>query len=197
MEDFNDLKAIWEQATPRRTTDAATIIRMAGQHRRATAWRTIACILALVGTLVVFAMVYTSYDFRFATTGLGIFLAAIAVIGGIVVNTQIAWLMIKPDNSSDNKTYLATMQKLQQKEEYTYRKGLSLYFIFLFAGMMLYLYEFTYGGLMFSLIIYGTTTTWFLIAWFYLRPRTIRKRKKKTQAIIDHLHAIERQMKEE
>ncbi len=195
MEDFNDIKALWAQAAPH-AADASIVIRAARKYRAKIILRTSAGILALAGALVVVSLVAFHYQFRLVTTRIGIALVILAIVSGMLMNSQLVWLLLKPNSTVDNKTFLKTIKELQQKEQYVQTKFLSLYFAVLSIGMMLYLFEFTYGGLLFSVIIYSATMGWILLAWLYLRPRSIRKQRERTQKIIDQLEGIAAQMEE-
>jgi len=196
MEDFNDIKALWTQAAPKQSVDASIVIRAAKMYKARIILRTSAGILALAGALIVVSLVAFHYQFRFATTKVGIALVILAIVSGMLMNSQLVWLLLKPNSTMDNKTFLKTIKALQQKEQYIQTKFLSLYFAVLSIGMMLYLFEFTYGGLLFSIIIYSATMGWILFAWLYLRPRSIRKQRERTQKIIDQLEGVAAQMEE-
>ena len=62
--------------------------------------------------------------------------------------------------------------------------------------MILYMYEFTHGKLYYFVLDYGLTLSWIAFAWFYLRPRSIRKESKKLNTIIEHLERIAKQVEE-
>ena len=67
--------------------------------------------------------------------------------------------------------------KGENKQRVIQTKGLSVYFIILTAGLMLYEIEFAVRDLTFGLIFYSLTLGWMAFVWFILRKRTIAKQE--------------------
>lgn len=95
----------------------------------------------------------------------------------------------KEDKSS--LQYLQTLIMLRERQKLLQTKILSLYFIALLAGIFLYMIEYTRQmGTPRQLLAYGATAGWIAFAWFYLRPRSIRKQNAKLDALIGQLEKV-------
>jgi amino acid permease len=74
---------------------------------------------------------------------------------------------------------------------------LNLYFILLFAGICLYMYEYTSRmKFIYAVTAYVVTLAWIAINWFYLRPKTIKKQQAKINGLIDKFEEINNQLKD-
>lgn len=193
MEDLIEIQQLWLQARPVQDISANDVIRAAKKQTRLTAWKTVAVILMLAVTLIVMAYALFSYEFRLMTTKVGLALVVNGVIAGIVMNMPLLWSLMQPDDKSDNRVFLAAMERIEQKETYIFNTGIGLYFAILGIGIGLYMYEFSNGAVA-IIRNYGLTAAWFLFVWFYLRPKTIRKRQAKTRDAIERVRRIVEQL---
>ena len=152
-------------------------------------------VVSLVAALSVIVWVLFGYDAKIITTRIGTIMVIIATIGGIVLNSQMLnylWRPLEPDN--DNRAYLERMKELRKKQHFMHTRGSQIYFAVLTSGLVLYMYEFTHRDIVFMLIAYGMTLAWIAFAWFYLRPRTIRRDREKLDSIIARLERISKQV---
>lgn len=158
---------------------------------------TICHILSLSVTAVMIIFIWNVIDFTMFTTSLGIILILIALAMYIYLVSENINVIRKINPSISNQEYLASLKKLQKQQLYMQTKGISIYYVLLTAGFAFYFYEFalrmsTLGGT----LAYGLTFLWLAIAWFFLRPRQIRKQNAKISKVIDSLELIEKNLEE-
>jgi len=84
---------------------------------------------------------------------------------------------------------------LKQKQEFLQKTMLTIYFVLLTLGILLYMIEYTMRMTMISAsIAYAVTLIWVAINWFYFRPRMIRKQQKELNEMIEKLENVNRQL---
>ena len=197
MSDFNFIQDIWQNAATPAPEDISVIIADIKRKRRQMLRKLLFGIISLTGALAMIVWVLFGYDAKIITTRIGTIMVIIATIGGIVINSQLLIYLRKPlDTDIDSKAYLAKMKAYQKKQQFMHTSGSLIYFIMLTTGMILYMFEFTHGKLYYFVLDYGLTLSWIAFAWFYLRPRSIRKESKKLNTIIKHLERIAKQVEE-
>jgi|SRR6218665_2034421 len=167
----------------------------ADKYRKKQLFSTICQLLSLSVTAVMIIAIWNMIDFKMFTTTLGIVLILIALALYIYLFSQNISVIRKINPSISNQEYLASLKKLQHQQIYMQTKGISIYYILLTAGFALYFYEFalrmsTLGGI----LAYGLTFLWLAIAWFFLRPRQIKKQNAKISKVIDSLELIEKDL---
>ena len=95
----------------------------------------------------------------------------------------------------DNSSYLQQLLKLKRRQEFMQKTVLSVYFILLTAGLLLYMVEPSSKMSMGSAIAaYSLTIGWIAFGWFYLRPKRIKKQQQEVNDIINKLDTINKQM---
>ena len=197
MNDFNLIQDIWQNAATPAPEDISVIIADIKKKRRHMLRKLLFGIISLTAALAVIVWVLFGYDAKIITTRIGAILVIIATVGGIIINSQLLNYLRKPlDADSDNKVYLAKMKAYQKKQQFMHTRGSEIYFIVLTTGLIFYMIEFTHGQLLYYLLDYGLTLSWIAFAWFYLRPKTIRKENKKLNTMIEHLERIAKQVEE-
>ncbi len=198
MSDFNLIQDIWQNAATPEPEDISVIIADIKKKRRQMLRKLLFGIVSLTGALAMIVWVLFGYDAKIITTRIGTIIVIIATLGGIILNSQLLNYLRKPlDPDTDTKAYLAKMKAYQKTQQFMHTRGSLIYFIVLTTGMILYMYEFTHGKLFYILLDYGLTLSWIAFAWFYLRPRTIRRESKKLNSVIEHLERIAKQVEEE
>lgn len=84
---------------------------------------------------------------------------------------------------------------VKNRESFMQTKVLNLYFILLSAGIGLYMYEYAWKrSLIFGVVAYSVVLLWVGFNWFFLRPRIIKKNKRKTEDLIKQIEAIKIQI---
>ena len=199
MNNFDDIQKLWQQHTASPHREAADLVRLVKQKRRREGIGMLCGTLALTVTFFGIGFVGVYYPFAYLSTYAGIVLVLLSIVAATVMNSRMLSLLyqgtIKED--ADNATMLARMHRYQQRQRFFQTRFISAYFITLTIGLALYMFEITHRNLLFMGIAYTFTLGWIAFAWWYIRPRTIRKQTERIQAIIDHLKNLQRELTEE
>lgn len=154
--------------------------------------------ITLAFTLVFIIAIVAYYKPEMATTKMGTLLVAIGIVMQIVASGGMFPLVRKTESAQSVAGYLAQMLLVRKKQAFLQTTIMGLYFVLLTLGIFLYLYEYTIRmSATGMLLTYGLTGLWFAFAWFYLRPRTIKKQQRQLNDIIRNLEGISRQLSEE
>lgn len=169
----------------------------ADKYKKKQLNNTVCHILSLSATAVMIIFIWNIIDFKMFTTSLGIMLILIALAMYIYLVSENINVIRKINPSISNQEYLASLKKLQHQQLYMQTKWISIYYVLLTAGFAFYFYEFalrmsTLGGI----LAYGLTFIWLAVAWFFLRPRQIKKQNEKISKVIDSLEIIEKDLGE-
>ena len=169
----------------------------ADKYKKKQLNNTVCHILSLSATAVMIIFIWNIIDFKMFTTSLGIILILIALAMYIYLVSENINVIRKINPSISNQEYLASLKKLQHQQLYMQTKGISIYYVLLTAGFAFYFYEFALrmsklGGI----LAYGLTFIWLAVAWFFLRPRQIKKQNEKISKVIDSLEIIEKDLGE-
>ena len=146
-------------------------------------------------TFIFIVWIGLKYDFELITTKIGLMLVLFSIALGIICNFKlINRLSEKIDITSDTNSYLQQLLSFRNKQRVIQTKGLSVYFIILTAGLMLYEIEFAVRDLTFGLIFYSLTLGWMAFVWFILRKRTIAKQEKQISEQITLIENLSRNL---
>lgn len=198
MQNFDNIKDLWQAAKPAELPDAAAIRAEAQKARRKMLRRSIIGGSILTGTFAFIVWIGLHYDFAYRTTPAGILLTLIAIIMGILFNSRLIQLLLKQGNTSlDNAAYLQELIRFRNTQRRIYTRGMSLYYLVLTLGIVLYMMEFARRSLLFGLISYSLTLAWIAFNWFYTRKRAIAKQEKVMNAQIEGLEKLVKGLKEE
>ena len=169
----------------------------ADQYKKKQLRFTIWHIFSLSFTAVMIIFIWNMIDFKMFTTSLGIILILIALAMYIYLSSQNINVIRKINPSITNQEYLASLKKLQHQQIYMQTKGISIYYVLLTTGFAFYFYEFAMRmSTLGAILAYGLTFIWLAIAWFFLRPRQIKKQNEKISKVIDSLELIEKDLDE-
>ena len=195
MDNFNNIKDIWQSQSNAPVPTLGKIVEIAKKSRRQMIRKNVLAVIMMSATLAFIIFIGLHYEFQFITTKIGILLTIISVIGALVVNSQL--LTIMPNNANNTTNNVAYMQQLilyRNKQRFFQTTGISIYFILLSAGIFLYMYEFAVRSLSFGIISYSITLAWIAFNWFYIRPKTIKKQEKKINELISQIEAVSKQL---
>ena len=192
-----NFKDIWQSQRPE-PSDASAIIAKARQLKRKTILRIVLGNALLLATMVLIIAVVVYYEPQMLTTKIGTLLVVTALVMQIVASSKIIPLLTTSNPGQSNSEYLQQLLLLKKKQFFLETTIMSLYFIFLSIGLGLYMIEYSMklstGGIA---LYYGLTALWIAFAWFYLRPKTIRKQRQKLNDVISQLENVESQFSEE
>ncbi|AZB28684.1 hypothetical protein [Chryseobacterium balustinum] len=177
--------------------DIQEIKSSADKYKKRQLRFTICHILSLSVTAAMIIFIWNVIDFKTFTTSLGIVLILIALAMYIYLVSENITVIRKINPSISNQEYLASLKKLQHQQLYMQTKGISIYYVLLTVGFAFYFYEFALRmSTLGRISAYGLTFTWLAFAWFFLRPRQIKKQNEKISKVIDSLETIEKDLGE-
>lgn len=190
MQNFDELKNIW-QTTKSDLPSAKETFAEIENSRKKMIRKNMLMIITMSLTFAYIIWIGVHYDFEIITTKFGILLTLISIIVGIIFNTKLASKLLKQgDPTLDNNSYLQQLIEFRNQQRAIQTKGITLYFILLTTGLMLYLYEFAARDLQFGIFAYSITLAWIAFNWFYLRKRTIAKQEKQINQQIEAIESI-------
>ncbi len=199
MNNFEDIQKLWQQHTVAPQQDAAELTKLIKQKRRREGVQMLCGTLGLAITFFFILFIGYHYPFAYLSTYAGISLVLLSVVAAVVLNSRMLSLLYQsaPKEDTDNTTLLAHMKEYQQRQRFFQTRFISAYYITLSIGLVLYMFEITHRSPLFMAIAYAVTLGWVAFAWWYIRPRTIRKQTTRIQTIIDHLEDLEGELREE
>lgn len=191
MDNFNELKSLWQQTESKRLPSAADLVLAVEQTRKKMLLKNILGGVSLSLTFFIIAFIGLYYDFQLWTTRIGIMITLLSICLGIFFNSSLAKLLLKkPSAIADNKSYLDQLKQIRKKQHQYQTTGISAYFLLLSLGIYLYMYEFARRDVMFGIIIYSVTTAWFAFNWFYTRKKAIAKQELQINMQIETIEKL-------
>lgn len=152
--------------------------------------------VTLILTLMFVLAIGFSVNPQYITTWLGIVLTVLSMVMVLLVYNKVLPLYKSLDDQSSNQLYMETLLTIKQKEAFLSKKLMNLYFVFLSLGIALYMIEYAMKmELKWAITTYAVTIGWFLLNWFVLRPKQIKKQQEGLNAIIDELQSLSNQLK--
>jgi hypothetical protein len=96
---------------------------------------------------------------------------------------------------SSSHDYLEQLIRIKRKQEFLNKVMINIYFTMLSIGLFLYFQQFTPRMSVWGdILTYGLSFGWIALAWFYLRPRGIKKKQKPLNDMIEKLQAVNKQL---
>ena len=191
-----DFKNIWKQQTSSKPNMEELLGRLK-KFKNENLRRLVVTNLLLIATCTGIAFVCYRYQPGLVTTKIGIVLVIAAMVIFLLAYNKLFMVFYKIDNTQSNSEYLQSLYVVKNKQKFMQTTMLNIYFIMLFTGLILYMYEYT-SKMSFSssAIAYIAIVAWIGFNWFYLRPRTIKKQQAKLDGLIAKFEEINNQLKE-
>ena len=186
MESNIDIKELWNrQAVP--AADQSEILNKISRFRKSGLKSGIFLDVILVLTILFMIFIWIYFKPQFLSTKIGIIVGILPMCIVVVVNRK----------KQSNIDYLNNLLMLKGKETFMQTKVMSLYFILLSFGILLYMYEYTLNSsFTFRLIAYSVLFLWIALNWFVLRPVMIKKNRRKMDCLIRQIEKIKSQVDE-
>ena len=196
MESNIDIKELWNrQAVP--AADQSEILNKISRFRKSGLKKGIFLDVILVLTILFMIFIWIYFKPQFLSTKIGIIVGILPMCIVVVVNRKITSLYRSLDEKQSNIDYLNNLLMLKGKETFMQTKVMSLYFILLSFGILLYMYEYTLNSsFTFRLIAYSVLFLWIALNWFILRPVMIKKNRRKMDCLIRQIEKIKSQVDE-
>ncbi|MBL4594292.1 MAG: hypothetical protein JKX68_10825 [Flavobacteriales bacterium] len=194
MTDNIDFKQYWKSqsiATP----DAKELIKKASQFKRNTLFKLIAANVLLLATSIGIGFVWYYFQPDFLSTKIGIILCIVAMVVYLAFYNTLVPLLLKNDIELDSKSQLQQLLALKEKQRFLQSVLLNGYFILLFTGLSLYMYEYVSRmTLPWAIFSYGLVVFWIAINAFYFGPKTLRKQQGRLNKLINQLKDLNEQL---
>lgn len=191
-----DFKNIWKQQSSQKPNMEELLGRLK-KFKRENLRKLIVTNILLIITSIGIGLVWYYYQPQLITTKTGIILVILAMLIFLFAYNKLFMFFYKPDNTQTNTEYLKSLYVVQNKQKFMQTTMMNVYFIMLFAGICLYMYEYTSRmELLYAVLAYAATFVWIGFNWFYLRPKAIKKQETKLNGLIDKFEEINQQLKE-
>ncbi|MEO8146013.1 MAG: hypothetical protein ABI723_00185 [Bacteroidia bacterium] len=197
MQDFDELKNIWQQEEPKQMPEASEILSRISSTKNSLAQNLLKAIVQLVPAFLVVLIIaiFIKFDSQVTYTGIVIILVSIVVYGYFVVRHYFDlakdYSLLKPAE------YLAVIQKQYEVRKKFNTMGGLVYSVILYIGIILYMIEVAgHLSLLWQIAGYGLTTLWFLYVYFVLSKKVIKSENEKFETIIAQLKKLAGQFEE-
>jgi len=190
-----DMKALWNKQSTSEMPDMKELLERADKLKRTTRNKLIGLNVLLLSTVVFIACIVFNIDHVKPVTIVGTALIAVAIISYLIVSNQIIPMLFKTNPEASSHEYLEQLIRIKRKQDFLNKVMINIYFSLLSAGLFLYMLQFSKRmTLAWGLIYYTITFGWIAFAWFYLRPRGMRKKLKPLNDMIAKLEAVNGQL---
>lgn len=194
MNDNIDFKDLWKRQTVSQPNIEDLLVKLK-DFKSASLRKLVLTNVLLIATSGFIIFIWCHYQPEFISTKIGIVLTILAMVIYLFVYNKLAGFYKAIDETQSNSEYLQKLISIKTKQQFLESKVLSLYFILLGSGLCLYMYE--YASKMtsfFGIFTYLVMLGWIGFAWFYLRPREIKKQQEKINSLIAKFEAVNKQL---
>lgn len=196
MDTNMDFKNIWKQQTSPKP-NIEELLNKLKRFKNENLRKLILTNLLLIATSVCIAFIWFCYQPQLTSTKIGIVLVILAMVIFLSAYNRMFMVFYTIDNTQSNSEYLQSLYLVKNKQKFMQTTILNLYFIMLFLGICLYMYEYASKMTPISaILVYAATFTWIGFNWFYIRPKTIKKQQGKIDGLINKFEEINNQLKE-
>lgn len=194
MQDFDELKNIWQQELPKPMPEASEVLSRISSTKNSLAQNLLKAILQLVPAFIIVLIIalFIKFDSVITYAGIVIILVSIIVYGYFVLRHYFDlakdYSLLKPAE------YLSVIQKQYGVRKKFNTVGGLVYSVILYLGIILYMIEVAgHLSLHWQIAGYSLTTIWFLYVYFVLSKKVIKSENEKFEAIISQLKKLEGQ----
>ncbi|UWX60436.1 hypothetical protein N0B40_18845 [Chryseobacterium oranimense] len=191
-----DFKGLWKQQTAEKPSIEELLGKLKS-FKKENIRKLVVTNILLIITCIFIGLIWYHYQPQMLTTKIGIVVVILAMVIFLAAYNQLFMNFYRLDNNLTNSEYLQNLYLLKNKQKFMQTTMLNLYFILLFVGICLYMYEYTSRmKFIYAVTAYVVTFAWIAINWFYLRPKTIKKQQAKINGLIDKFEEINNQLKD-
>lgn len=197
METNLDLKKIWgKQYIP--IIDVQEVLKKIESYKRSKIKKAVMLNVLLFFTILFILFIWIYFKPQFISTKIGIVLTVAAMLIVIFFNNKMKNTLSKVNENQSNEAYLKNLKTIKLHENRIQTKVMSLYFVLLSFGIMLYIYEYlSKMTLVIQSVFCLALVLWISFNWFVLRPGIIKKNQREINDLITQLERIENQLIEE
>jgi Ca2+/Na+ antiporter len=197
MQNFDELKNIWQQEQQHDMPGAEEILSNISRARKSLSQNVLKAILQLVPAFIVVICIFLLVHFNSPLTYMGIviIMLSIAVYGYFVVrhyiNLSKDYSLLRPSE------YLTVIQKQYEVRKKFNTLGGLVYSVILYAGIILYMIEVAdHLSMLWQAAGYTLITAWFLYVYFVLSKKVMKSENEKFEMIIQQLKRLAGQFEE-
>ena len=173
------------------------VIKKSNRYKKKAFLRLILANITLISTCVFIGFIWHYYQPKFLSTKIGIIICIIDMIIFLIYHNNLRPLLVKKRKDLSLKEQLKRLKKLKEKQYYQGTTLLNVYFLLLFIGLSLYLYEYVSKmNIILAITCYAIILFWIGINAFYFRPKTLEKNQNELKQLIKQLNEIEKQLYE-
>lgn len=155
-------------------------------------WRTNILLFA-ASAFILFVWYY--YQPQFISSKIGIVLGIVAMAMYVLVYNRSLKDFKNSDATHTNHDYLQQLITIKKKQQFMQSTMLTSYFVLLFVGICLYMYEYVSRMTVFyAVVTYAVTLLWIGFNWFYIRPKQIKKQEDKINSLIEKFEEVDIQL---
>lgn len=186
-----DFKQLWSGRQVSQPS-VENIYKKVNDYKKSRLWKTILLNTTLVITALVIVFIWRSYTSNYASTKIGIVFIVLAIAVFLVFSNKNLRTYTRLKPSTSNQEYLQNLLEIKRRQKFLQTKIMSLYFMLLSSGLGLYMYEYAVKMPGFwAIFSYAVAGGWILFAWFYMRPRQIKKENAKIDEVIKRITEIQ------
>ncbi|MDR6527271.1 signal transduction histidine kinase [Chryseobacterium rhizosphaerae] len=191
-----DFKNIWKQQTSNKP-NLEELLGKLKKFKNENLRKIIIMNVLLIVTSIGIAFIWYQFQPQLMTTKAGIILVILAMVIFLLVYNKMFMIFYTIDNTQSNSQYLQSLYSVKNKQKFIQTTMLNVYFIMLFLGICLYMYEYTLQMTsLYALLAYTLIIVWIGFNWFYIRPKTIKKQEAKLNGLINKFEEINNQLQD-
>lgn len=191
-----ELKDLWQQKTGN-PPDWREVYTLANKAKRQLLIKTILLNIVLLTTGILITAIWYYNKPQLLSTNIGICLTILAITTIVLAQTSMLPHLKKVKDHVNLNDYLVQLKTIRQKELFMQTTMMNVYFVLLSCGVLLYMYEYVPKTFLSITSTYGITMAWLAFNWFYLRPKSIQKQRKKTNELIAKFENLQKQLAED
>jgi hypothetical protein len=195
MDNNIDFKDLWKQqaVSPPNIEELLSKLK---HFKRVSLRKLVITNVLLFATSIFIIFIWYKYQPEFISTKIGIVLTVLAMVIFLFLYNKLGTFYKTIDDTQSNSEYLQKLISIKTKQQYLQSTVLSLYFIMLGLGLCLYMYEYASRMTAFwGIFTYVLMLAWIGFAWFYLRPKEIKKEQTRINSLIVKFENVNKQLR--
>ncbi len=192
MEKLNDLTAIWQSVPLSGLPSSIEILKIIKKDRSAKLRQLVRVnAAALILILMMLAVAFLSpATFLITKIGVGLILFAGIIMAGTNLNSLYRFYNL---TACSNIEYIAFLKQTKLRQLFYFTKTQPLVMCCASIGLFFYWYELSLEKPTLGIAIYIGFLVYFIILWFYVRPKIFKREQHKLNKSIAHINKISKQ----
>lgn len=193
MENLNDLKAIWHSLPLKGLANSTEMVQMIKKERKEKLKKLsliMGAALLLIALMLILAFL-SSPSLISTKIGIALMMLAGILMAATNLNSLNRFYNLKV---CSNKDYIAFLKQTKLRQLFYFKKTQPLVMFCAAVGLFLFWHELTLQYPIIEMAIYVIFSIYFLLLWFYLRPKVFKKEQSKLNRSIEHINKISEQL---